>query len=404
MRTALVLLASIAIIATMASAALAEPPPDVTADQAVALYREHSARRAANRAGIEVTAADVVEAGIHPNPTIGFNHGRTVSGDTAGPGRQYGIDLQVPLLLGHQRSRREHAANLHVESTRADVAADEVVTEHDIRTKFAALQAAQQRTAVYAGALDDTRAVRGIVAGRSAAGATSTYALERIDLAIANTASKLDDARAEELSASSELAGAIGIPGWHPRAVGTLAAVPAPPTTIANQHPALVAKRAAEAAARADEDRAHADAFPVPNLDLQAYTTNDPTGIAIVAGISIPLPIFDRNQGAVARARAQAHRANLEITAQTEELAADLDRASRVLVARREALARFTGDALERLPRVRSMAESAYRAGQGGIIELLDALDAITEAKLREIELLAGVVEADLAVRAAAGV
>lgn len=390
-------------IATLTGPAFADPPAEVTVDQALALYRDHSARRAAARASIDVTAADVVDANIYPNPTLGFAHTRNAHGDTAGPRAQYGVDLQIPLLVAKQRGRREHAANLHVEQTRAEVAADDVAAERGIRAKFSELQAAQQRTAVYTAALEDTRAVRGIVAGRSAAGASSPYALERVDLAIASAASKLDDARADELAASAELAGAVGLPGWHPHATGMLAAgAIATPIAVDVAHPALVASRAAEAAARADEERAHADGVPVPSLDLQAFATTDPSGVAVTAGISVPLPLFDRNQGAVARARAQMKRANLEIAARANELASDLDKAGRALVLRREALEHFTADALERLPRLRTMAETAYRGGQGGIVELLDALDAITDARLREIELVTAVVDAELAVRAAA--
>jgi hypothetical protein len=50
--------------------------------------------------------------------------------------------------------------------------------------------------------------------------------------------------------------------------------------------------------------------------------------------------------------------------------------------ARRTAAVQFEADAIERLPRVRTMAEASYRAGQGSIVELLEALDAITEARL----------------------
>ena len=74
----------------------------------------------------------------------------------------------------------------------------------------------------------------------------------------------------------------------------------------------------------------------------------------------------------------------------TTELSADLARAVAILEARRAAAARFQADAIERLPRVRTMAEASYRAGQGSIVELLDALDAITEAQLRDIDGLQG--------------
>ena len=93
---------------------------------------------------------------------------------------------------------------------------------------------------------------------------------------------------------------------------------------------------------------------------------------------------------------------SLPFARQAAELTADLARALAIERARHAAAAQFQADAIERLPRVRTMAEASYRAGQGGIVELLDALDAITEARLREIELYAAALDAGHEVRAAA--
>lgn len=383
------------------SAAHAEPPAEVTAEQAIALYREHSPRLAAARAAVDVTAADVVEARIYPNPSVGFTSARTMAGtDTIG-GSQHMLAIDVPILIGRQRARREAAAKKHVEATRAEVAVAQGEAELAIRARFAELAVAQDQTAVLTNALVDARSLREIVAGRSSAGAGSAYAVERIDLAIATLASRVEQATALEVAASGELALAVGVPGWHPRAVGGLAAQPAP-VTVAPDHPALAADRAARESARADELRAMADAIPTPSLGLQTFGTTDPSGLVAAVGITIPLPLFDRNQGAVARARAEVRRAELTVVARQAELSGELDRATRVLAARRDALARFQADALQRLAKVRTMAETAYRSGQGGIVELLDALDAITDARLRELELRAAVAEAELDVRRAA--
>ncbi|MGN6109287.1 MAG: TolC family protein, partial [Kofleriaceae bacterium] len=294
------------------------------------------------------------------------------------------------------------AAEARIASTRAELAAVQADAELGVRRRFVALQAAQQRTAALAGAVDDARTVRTIVEGRASAGASSPYAVERTDLAIASLASRLDEARADEQVASTELAAAVGIAGWHPRALGELAdGELAGSTGVAKDHPGLAIDRAARAVALAEETRARGDAIPTPSVGLQAFATTEPSGVALSAGISLPLPLFDRNQGAVARARAQARRAELELAARGVELSTELDRAMGALVARRDALARFRTGALERLPRIRTMAEAAYRSGQGGIVELLDAIDAVTEARLRELELLRSVAESGLDVRAA---
>jgi cobalt-zinc-cadmium efflux system outer membrane protein len=221
-----------------------------------------------------------------------------------------------------------------------------------------------------------------------------------MDLAIAEVASRAAEAHADETAASLTLALSVGIPGWQPHATGTLAG-DASDTAVDTGHPLLVELRAQFSSARADEVRAHADAIPTPSLGLTAFTTTTPEGLGLAGGISIPLPVFDKNQGAVARARAEAHHADLELAATTIELSGALQAATRDLAARKDALTHFQADALQRLAKVREMAEVSYKSGQGGIVELLDALDAITEARLRELELRLDVAQASLAVRRA---
>lgn len=393
MKTVVVL----ALVASTASAA----PADVSVDQAIELYREHSPRLAATRATIGVAEADVVDARIYPNPTLGISAARTVSGtDTIGH-TQPTLSLDVPILIGGQRGRRSDAAKAHVDAARASAAHDQGDAELEIRARFATLLAAQERTAVVAAALADAKALREIVAGRSSAGAGSAYAVERIELAIAALASRVDETATDEGARAADLALAVGLPGWRPHAVGDLAAA-SPAPAIDPAHPALAADRADAAAARADLARAKADGIPTPSIGLQTFATTDPASWAVTAGFSVPLPLFDRNQGAVARARAEAHRAALDLAATQVELTAALDRATGEVKARRDALARFQADALQRLTKVRFMAEASYRSGQGGIVELLDALDAITDAKLRELELRAAVADAELELRRAA--
>lgn len=378
-------------------------PPQVTADEAVALYRERSPRLAAARSAVDVTAADLVDAQIHPNPTLSLGTTNIVQGQDTFGRSQETVGVDVPILIGRQRHYRERAAQARIAAKRADVDVDQARAEIEIRRRFLALLAAQDKASALSDALDDARAVRAIVAGRQQAGAKSPYDLERTDLALAALASKHDTAVTEAAAASGALAQAVGIPGWQPRAAGTLRpSDPAPAAALGADHPELVAGLAAEAVARSEEAAAHAEAVPTPSLQLQGFGTTDPQGIALTIGVAIPLPFFDRNQGAIARARAQEHAAELDHRATAAELATDLARAVAIERARRTAVAQFESDAIARLPRVRTMAEAAYRAGQGGIVELLDALDAITDARLHQLELIAAALEAELDVRAAA--
>ncbi|HEX7841941.1 MAG TPA: TolC family protein, partial [Kofleriaceae bacterium] len=186
MKTALATLGALLALSSHAAA----QPAEVTADQAVALYRETSPRLAASRAAIDVTAADLVDASIHPNPTLSLNTTNIVQGqDTFGHSQEL-LGLDVPILIGGQRGHRTRAAQARVAARRAEVDVDQAKAEIEIRRRFLALLAAQRKAAALATALDDARAVRVIVAGRQQAGAKSPYELERTDLALASLASK----------------------------------------------------------------------------------------------------------------------------------------------------------------------------------------------------------------------
>jgi cobalt-zinc-cadmium efflux system outer membrane protein len=391
------------IVAVICSARVASAEPaEVTLDQAVALYHERSPRLAAARATIEVTAADLVDAGIYPNPSIAGSFSRTVQGTPTSGDSLSQAELDVPLLIG-KRGQRKEAATRRIATTTAEVAANEAEGVHEVRRRFVALLAAQERVAALTAAVEDAHRVRTIVAGRAQAGAKSPYDLERTDLAVATIESRLAEATNDRLVATEELAEAVGIPDWHPHAVGVFRpSESALPGAVDPSHPALARPRAAETQAQAEEELAHVEARPTPSLALSGYKTNGPSGIGVTLGLSVPLPLFDRNQGAVARAHANAHAAMLERAVTTFELGVALERGSHVLGVRREALAKFEADAIARLPKLRTMAEDAYKSGQSGIVELLDALDAISESRLRDIELVQAVIDTELDLRAAA--
>jgi cobalt-zinc-cadmium efflux system outer membrane protein len=122
---------------------------------------------------------------------------------------------------------------------------------------------------------------------------------------------------------------------------------------------------------------ARRDALPDPTLGI-AYTHDDftvsgdnPNTLALT--LSLPLPIFDRNQGGIGRARVdvqrtanQAERLSLQIRREVAEAARRSDRA-------RTLLAVYEGGMLERADAALRVAERAYKAGASSLLELLEA-------------------------------
>ena len=120
-------------------------------------------------------------------------------------------------------------------------------------------------------------------------------------------------------------------------------------------------------------------------------------------GFSTPLPFFDHNQGAVAKATAQIEAADLLVQAGLGEARAEIERAATVLKKRRDALHAFEGAVSERVPTLRRMAEDAYQEGSADILELLDANRSLRDFQLARVQQLEAVKLAEETVIGAAG-
>ena len=101
--------------------------------------------------------------------------------------------------------------------------------------------------------------------------------------------------------------------------------------TAQRRRPSLVALRQQQAAARGGLFLARRERLPVPALSGGAQTTRAVNGTSVFVGFSMPLPLFDHNQGAVARAMAQIDFADLDIQAGLGEARSEVERAATVL-------------------------------------------------------------------------
>ena len=159
--------------------------------------------------------------------------------------------------------------------------------------------------------------------------------------------------------------------------------------------PGLAAARSEDDAAAASEKAARRERYPVPSLTAGVEHTRDAASDSALFGVAIPLPVLDRNQGGVARARAAAEEASLDRLALEAEWHADLLSALAVDAERRAAVAELESGVAARLPELRSMAESSYREGRGGIVDFLDALRTLTASRLTRLDALEAEAEAD---------
>ena len=384
-------------------------PATVTLDDVLKFLDQRSPRTAAERASIPVVAADRITARTLPNPTLSYGGVHLVSGLSTGAVTQHQLVLEQPLLLFHQRGARlsEADANVKVEEARvAEVLAGRRLA---VRQSFATLLSRQEQLQIVQDSLQNMERVQQLVRGRAAAGDRSQYEVLRVELETESLRMDAMNAAADVDDASGALAALLGLPGWSPRASGALEVgtvstdVDGLWQSAERRRPSLVALRDQQIAARGGLFLAQRERLPVPSLSGGAQTTQDVNGTSVFFGFSIPLNLFDHNQGAVAKATAQIGAADLEIQAALGEARAEIERAAIVLAKRRDALHAFEGAVSDRVPTLRRMAEDAYREGSADILELLDASRSLKDFQLTRVQQLEAVKLAEEAVIAAAG-
>lgn len=382
------------------------PPPAVDLAAVLELARSTSPQLALEAQNVASARADLRSAGAYPNPTLSYTRQHQPGEQTNySSKRAHDATLEIPLLLAGQRGARIDAAERGVDAARARYAVSGNSLAADAGVAFVALLAAQEKRSVLAAGLDELGRLRDIVGARRDSGMASQYELLRVDVELAAWQTQLAEAEAALAGSQGELAEVLGFPGWQPRGEGALQALAfAADTPQAADNPAIVASRLEEAQAQAEVEVARRERFPEVSISAGRFWTREPFGDTYAVGVSVELPIFDTRQGAVDKARAAALSAGLQRRLAEARVEADIARYQAQVTYRNAALAQFrerTG--AQMLPALKQMAEDAYRLGKSPIGELLDASRSRYETQLGQIELVAGLMEAQLRLQAARG-
>jgi cobalt-zinc-cadmium efflux system outer membrane protein len=230
-----------------------------------------------------------------------------------------------------------------------------------------------------------------IVAKRAKAGEASGYDQQRLQLELGAYDDAIDSANIDLSTAQRRLATIAGHPG-RVNAAGTLALGSPGPIELGN----VLAQRGDYRAARrriaaANAASVAADRLKIPSFELNAGAMSTDVGTeqayGFVAGLSLNLPIFNRGQGERARARADRRAAIADMKLIERDVPQAIRGAHEVWSSRVAQAKAFQTTQLGRIDQLLRSAETAYREGNGTIVELLDAYRAAREARLRELEL-----------------
>ena len=148
-------------------------------------------------------------------------------------------------------------------------------------------------------------------------------------------------------------------------------------------YPALAQARAEakRAEARLETERA----LRVPQPSVRAGFEQQPDTNKWVLGIGIPIPVWDQRQGQIGEAVAAFQEANANVERRRVELVAALDDAYGRFQVATQTLAAYEGGILKQAEAALRVAEAAYRFGERGFLEVLDAQRVLRSARFEAL-------------------
>jgi cobalt-zinc-cadmium efflux system outer membrane protein len=353
----------------------------MTLQQVLAVARARNPGLLSAEQHVTATKASEITAGLRQNPTF------TVSGANTtlpanNPSSPYTYVGNVSRLFerGQKRRWRLDVATATTSLTQSQYNDQQRQLVLQVKDTFADMLAAKAALQVAQDNLDSYRKTVQLSQARVDAGDISKTDFERIDLELAEFESDYDDARLNLVQASDSLQLLMGVERPSPNfdIAGSLES-PSLTTSLAQiEQDALAARpdyqAARESVTLADDNVKLADAEGTTDPTLGAEYER--LGVFNSAGfqISIPVRIFDRNQGEKQRTRYEAQSSRFAATEARNQVLNDVDQAWAAYLAALEVAKRYNNHYLAESERVRANLEFSYRHGGATLLDYLDAL------------------------------
>ena len=329
------------------------------------------------------------QAAARPNPTISG-----LLEDTRNATRQTTILLEQPIELGDKRAARMLAAETRYDAASASLEVKKSEIQANVTVAFYEVLAAQERLRLAQSSLYVANQAREAVSKRVQAGKISP--VEETKSRVAEASVKIEANRASSIltSARKRLTGLWGNP--LPKfqiAEGQVEEVPdAMPldnlTAMLDSSPNIQRAKLEISTRQALANIENSKRTPDLTVSVGAKR-NEELGLnQTVLGVSIPIPVFDRNQGNLQEALSRTDKAKDELTALKIQQETLLAEAYERLISARQSVETLKSDILPGAHSAFDAASKGFEFGKFGFLDVLDAQRTLVQAKSQYIDAL----------------
>ena len=357
---------------------------NLTLAQALALAEQQNPTLQAQAQSIESIRANEISAGLRPNPTF--------QNDTTSAT----LGIYQEIEIGGKRRRRIESARLATSISRTDFADARRALVFNVRQAFVNGLLAEADVALARENLSNFQKVIDLNHVRLEKGALSGADFLKIELQMLQFQTDLEDAVLALKTAKATIRALLGESTLAEQfeVEGDLRAAPfeaglteLQERALANR-PDLKSAETGREKAAADLRLAKANGFPDPTIGtsllhtgheiggpdwFQPFYPKGPTSNAMGVGVSFPIPLFNRNQGEIARTRSEQRKADFLAQAARHQVLQDVETAYASFQWSRDRIRLYEETYLSRAKESRDIAEFAFQKGATSILDFLDA-------------------------------
>jgi len=367
--------------------------PAFSEADALAAFEAGSQALVDARSAEAAARGDLAQAGLVPNPSLSLGASNILLRSNPpptgnGPGLAHNLvtsaELDQPIELGGKRRKRLDQGRAALAGAVAGTADARRLARYEVRRAFWDAVRARERRALSEQVTQRAAEMVRLSRARYESQDISMADLEKVELEAMQQQNDLTDDVAAARATAAVLLGLLG-PAAPPtvQVAGELAERPLPLDLSAlverarRERPDVAMARARSDAARAAVRLAEAQAVPDVTVGV-GYTRSratlsgdNPDALAVT--LSLPLPLFSRNQGEIQKAAAEEARASRAAANAEAQVARDVEAALARYAAAAEKVGRYETGALKRADHALQVAERTWRAGDRSLLEYLEA-------------------------------
>lgn len=380
--------------AAPSEAARIEPTGTITPADALALALLHNPGLKVFPYSLRAVGARMLQASRRPNPEL-----QVEVEEFGGSGERGGFDaaettIQIgqPIELGGKRDRRTRVAAADKELVQWDYESARQDLTREVSQAVTTVLAAQERLALAEKLLDLSQRAQSAVAQRVQAGRDSPVDALRAGVALSE--SKIERQKAQKMLAAARLGLAImwgssapafaAVSGpWYE--IAPLAPVDLSLDAIAG-NPDVARWEAEQRSRRAALDLERAKAVPDVTATGGVRRFEQTDDSALVLGLALPIPAFDRNQGGVEEAIANLAGARQKHEAVRVKTVAALSEAVSALTTAHDEVNALKSEVLPAAQQAFEAVQQGYLQGKFDYLYVLDTQRTLFQTQARYID------------------